>query len=82
MLGAVDQDWKCWLLEANAEPDFKQTGGRLRHVIENLMEGVMELVVDPIAGKVLSEYHNLLHQPNASLPQNMFLFMLVCWFCG
>lgn len=46
---AVDADWHCWLLEANAEPDFKQTGGRLQHVIEGLIEGALALVLDPIA---------------------------------
>lgn len=26
----LTEDKKLWLLEANAEPDFKQTGGRLQ----------------------------------------------------
>lgn len=45
----VDADWNCWLLEANAEPDFKQTGERLQYVIEELIEGVLVHALDPIA---------------------------------
>ncbi|KAK9815849.1 hypothetical protein WJX72_010743 [[Myrmecia] bisecta] len=46
----VDEDWQVWLLEANAEPDLKQTGSRLRPLIAGLIEGTLELVVDPLAG--------------------------------
>ncbi|KAF2828688.1 TTL-domain-containing protein [Ophiobolus disseminans] len=34
----------CWLLEVNAFPDFRQTGGELRGVVEGLFEGVVERV--------------------------------------
>lgn len=46
---AVDSEWNCWLLEANAEPDFKQTGQRLRCVIDGLVEGTLQIVADPLA---------------------------------
>ncbi|CAD7701435.1 unnamed protein product [Ostreobium quekettii] len=45
----VDADWNCWVLEANAEPDFKQTGQRLRCIVDGLVEGVLRLVADPLA---------------------------------
>lgn len=46
---AVDADWRVWLLEANAEPDLMQTGDRLAPLIADLVDGIMELVVDPLA---------------------------------
>lgn len=36
-------------LQANAEPDLRQTGKRLRGVIDDLIEGVLQLVADPFA---------------------------------
>ena len=36
------------LLEVNPGPDFKQTGSKLKTVIENLIEETLQLVVDPI----------------------------------
>ena len=36
-------------VQANAEPDLQQTGGRLKPVVAGLIEGIMQLVVDPLA---------------------------------
>lgn len=36
-------------MQANAEPDLQQTGDRLKPVVEGLVEGIMHLVVDPLA---------------------------------
>ena len=41
-------------LQANAEPDLQQTGERLKPIIAGLVEGIMQLVVDPLTqAKVL-----------------------------
>ena len=41
-------------LQANAEPDLQQTGKRLKPIIAGLVEGIMQLVVDPLTqAKVL-----------------------------
>mmetsp|Transcript_2633 Transcript_2633/g.7837 ORF Transcript_2633/g.7837 Transcript_2633/m.7837 type:complete len:443 (-) Transcript_2633:1024-2352(-) len=45
----VDQEWRVWLLEANADPDFAQTGERLQGVVADLVEGTLQLVADPLA---------------------------------
>lgn len=45
----VDDQWQVWLLEANAEPDLMQTGTRLKPVVAGVIEGIMQLVVDPLA---------------------------------
>ncbi|DBA82238.1 hypothetical protein WJX79_003267 [Trebouxia sp. C0005] len=45
----VDDQWHVWLLEANAEPDLQQTGSRLKPIVAGLIEGIMQLVVDPLA---------------------------------
>jgi hypothetical protein len=37
---------KVYLLEVNPGPDFKQTGGRLRGVIEGLIEGMMDIALE------------------------------------
>ena len=37
--------------QANAEPDMKQTGERLKSLIDNLVEGTLQLVADPFAEK-------------------------------
>lgn len=42
----VDDQWRVWLLEANAEPDFAQTGVELKAVINNVVEGTMQLTLD------------------------------------
>lgn len=36
-------------MQANAEPDLQQTGERLKPIIDGLVEGIMQLVVDPLA---------------------------------
>lgn len=37
------------IVQANAEPDLQQTGRRLKAVVAGLIEGIMQLVVDPLA---------------------------------
>ncbi|CAK0786864.1 hypothetical protein CVIRNUC_010078 [Coccomyxa viridis] len=48
----VDEDWHLWLLEANAEPDLAQTGTRLRPVVADLVEGILQLVLPAIEGGI------------------------------
>ena len=36
------------LFQANAEPDLQQTGERLKPVVDGLIEGIMQLVVDSL----------------------------------
>ena len=45
----VDEAWGVWLLEANAEPDFVQTGSRLSGVIREMIGGVCDVAVVPLA---------------------------------
>jgi len=42
----IDAEWHVWLLEANAEPDFVQTGETLRSVVEGVVEGALSLSLD------------------------------------
>jgi tubulin--tyrosine ligase len=42
----VDADFKVWLLEANAEPDFAQTGAALQRVVACVVEGALALSLD------------------------------------
>ncbi len=42
----VDADWHVWLLEANAEPDFVQTGEALKAVVHGVVEGAFTLALD------------------------------------
>lgn len=42
----VDSDLNCYILEANAGPDLKNTGNRLDYVIVSLLEGIMANAVD------------------------------------
>lgn len=44
----VDSDWNPWLLEANADPDVGASGGRLRGIIEEMVEGVLRLTADEL----------------------------------
>jgi hypothetical protein len=39
-----------WLLEVNAFPDFRQTGGELQGLVRGLMEGVVDKAVAPFFG--------------------------------
>lgn len=41
----LDHACDPWLLEANAEPDFMQTGGRLGGIIDDVLYGAFELAV-------------------------------------
>lgn len=40
-----DDEWRMWLLEVNAQPDFAQTGHRLQRVIDELFERSLEIAV-------------------------------------
>eukprot|EP00936_MAST-01D_sp_MAST-1D-sp1_P001687 g1687.t1 len=42
----VDENWHVWLLEANAEPDFRQTGSRLERIIGGIVEETLGLTLD------------------------------------
>ena len=42
----IDQDLQVSLLEVNPGPDFQQTGGKLKIVIEDLWEQTLEIVLD------------------------------------
>ncbi|KOS23154.1 putative tubulin--tyrosine ligase [Escovopsis weberi] len=46
----VDERGAAWLLEVNAFPDFKQTGGELRDVVEGFWRGVVRRAVVPFFG--------------------------------
>jgi len=46
----VDAAGTAWLLEANAFPDFKQTGDGLRAVVAEFWAGALRLAVGPFAG--------------------------------
>jgi tubulin--tyrosine ligase len=40
-----DGELRCWLLEVNAFPDFRQTGDELSGMVEGLFEGVVDKAV-------------------------------------
>lgn len=40
-------------MQANAEPDFRQTGQRLQGVVKGLIEGVVKIVADPLAEQLV-----------------------------
>jgi tubulin--tyrosine ligase len=46
---------RCWLLEVNAFPDFRQTGDELSGMIEGLFEGVVEKAVGGFFGVEIQE---------------------------
>ncbi|TAQ87186.1 hypothetical protein B7494_g4498 [Chlorociboria aeruginascens] len=46
----VDEKGKAYLLEINAFPDFRQTGGELRDLVGGLWEGVVEIAVGGFFG--------------------------------
>jgi hypothetical protein len=46
----VDEEGAAWLLEVNAFPDFKQTGGDLKEVVEGFWRGVVKFAVAPFFG--------------------------------
>ncbi|KAI8646975.1 tubulin-tyrosine ligase family-domain-containing protein [Parasitella parasitica] len=43
----MDQELNVYFLEANAFPDFKQTGGKLQHIIQELFESTTRVAVEP-----------------------------------
>jgi tubulin--tyrosine ligase len=46
----TDGELKCWLLEVNAFPDFRQTGDELSGMVEGLFEGVVDVAVGKFFG--------------------------------
>ncbi|KAK2603525.1 hypothetical protein QQS21_004294 [Conoideocrella luteorostrata] len=46
----VDESGVAWLLEVNAFPDFKQTGGDLKEIVQGFWEGVMRIGVAEFFG--------------------------------
>lgn len=44
----VDESGQVYILEANAGPDLKNTGGRLDYVVASLLESVVELLADTL----------------------------------
>lgn len=46
----VDEMGTAWMLEVNAFPDFRQTGGELRDIVGGLWEGVVREVVGDFFG--------------------------------
>ncbi|CAG1971288.1 unnamed protein product [Fusarium graminearum] len=46
----VDAQGTAWLLEVNAFPDFKQTGGDLKEIVSGFWKGVMRHGVAPFFG--------------------------------
>lgn len=46
----VDADGTAWLLEINAFPDFKQTGGDLQEIVQGFWKGVVREAVVPFFG--------------------------------
>ena len=65
----IDEDWHCWLLEANAEPDFVQTGQRLQSVIGEMIQEVYHKAVVPLVGELGSGLHKNQNQ-NQNQNQN------------
>ncbi|KAI7904694.1 tubulin-tyrosine ligase family-domain-containing protein [Cokeromyces recurvatus] len=43
----VDQELNVYFLEANAFPDFKQTGDKLQYIIQELFEATHRVVIEP-----------------------------------
>ncbi|KAI7859272.1 tubulin-tyrosine ligase family-domain-containing protein [Circinella umbellata] len=46
----VDADNKVYFLETNAFPDFKQTGSKLQHIIQELFDATVETAIEPFFG--------------------------------
>ncbi|KAG0167319.1 hypothetical protein DFQ28_005184 [Apophysomyces sp. BC1034] len=46
----VDEDKRVYFLEANAFPDFKQTGSELQHIIQELFEATTKTAIEPFFG--------------------------------
>lgn len=55
----VDTDYKVSVLEVNAYPDFKQTGARLKGLIDELFMGIIAKVAVPFFGGVQGDAANL-----------------------
>ncbi|KAI8136703.1 tubulin-tyrosine ligase family-domain-containing protein [Fennellomyces sp. T-0311] len=51
----VDDNNKVYFLEANAFPDFKQTGSKLQHVVQELFDATVETAIEPFFGDQTGE---------------------------
>ncbi|KAH7400626.1 tubulin-tyrosine ligase family-domain-containing protein [Phaeosphaeria sp. MPI-PUGE-AT-0046c] len=58
-----DGELRCWLLEVNAFPDFRQTGEELSGLVEGLFEGVVEKAVEGMFG-VEGQNHSVSPESN------------------
>jgi hypothetical protein len=46
----VDVDGTAWLLEVNSFPDFRQTGEELQGLVQELLDGVVNVAIKPFVG--------------------------------
>ncbi|KAI9488573.1 tubulin-tyrosine ligase family-domain-containing protein [Zychaea mexicana] len=53
----VDADHKVYFLETNAFPDFKQTGSKLQHVVQELFDATVQTAIEPFFGDRTPEQH-------------------------
>lgn len=63
----VDAKGAAWLLEVNAFPDFKQTGGDLSDIVEGFWTGVLRRAVPPFFGLDASSLASSDKYPDADL---------------
>lgn len=56
----VDDSYRVWFLEANAFPDFKQTGDSLNDLIDRLFYQTISVAVDPYFGLSPASNHDML----------------------
>jgi tubulin--tyrosine ligase len=54
-----DGELRCWLLEVNAFPDFRQTGDELSGMIEGLFEGVVDVGIKEAFGMQAEEREDM-----------------------
>ncbi|KAG1346107.1 hypothetical protein G6F62_003949 [Rhizopus arrhizus] len=53
----IDQDSNVYFLEANAFPDFKQTGQKLQHIIQELFNATTRIAIEPFFTKEKNVKH-------------------------
>ncbi|KAI7869888.1 tubulin-tyrosine ligase family-domain-containing protein [Spinellus fusiger] len=51
----IDEEMNVYFLEANAFPDFKQTGSQLQHIIQELFNATVKTAIEPFFGESSSE---------------------------
>jgi hypothetical protein len=64
----VDAEWHVWLLEANAEPDFAQTGAELERVVAGVVEGALVLGLDAWFPPAPAQQQQQQQQQQCALP--------------